>query len=120
MVSISVMLEHLPDPMKGLQEMIRVLRPGAPLVLVVTWEQSFASPHHRSGTKRRPAFCGHWQAPFRSLSLIGFLRIEPMNVVIEQANSGKCHLIGNSYGTSGNTATSLFCSLLSHITTFLS
>ncbi|HEY9661879.1 MAG TPA: class I SAM-dependent methyltransferase [Allocoleopsis sp.] len=30
------MLEHLPEPKQGLQEMVRVLRLGAPLVLVVT------------------------------------------------------------------------------------
>lgn len=30
------MLEHLPNPREGLKEMFRVLRPGAPLILVVT------------------------------------------------------------------------------------
>jgi demethylmenaquinone methyltransferase/2-methoxy-6-polyprenyl-1,4-benzoquinol methylase len=30
------MLEHLPDPKEGIKEMFRVLRPGAPLILVVT------------------------------------------------------------------------------------
>jgi demethylmenaquinone methyltransferase/2-methoxy-6-polyprenyl-1,4-benzoquinol methylase len=37
------MLEHLPDPMQGLQEMVRVLRPAAPLVLVVTRSGLFGS-----------------------------------------------------------------------------
>lgn len=36
MVMSAHMLEHLPNPAKGLQEMVRVLRLGAPLVLVVT------------------------------------------------------------------------------------
>lgn len=30
------MLEHLPNPTMGLQEMVRVLRPGAPLIIAVT------------------------------------------------------------------------------------
>jgi SAM-dependent methyltransferase len=30
------MLEHLSDPKQGLQEMIRILRPNAPLIVVVT------------------------------------------------------------------------------------
>lgn len=30
------MLEHLPNPKQGLQEMVRILRPGAPIVLAVT------------------------------------------------------------------------------------
>ncbi len=30
------LLEHLPDPKQGLQEMVRILRPNAPLMLIVT------------------------------------------------------------------------------------
>ncbi|RUT01580.1 hypothetical protein DSM106972_066770 [Dulcicalothrix desertica PCC 7102] len=30
------MLEHLPNSTAGLQEMVRVLRPGAPLIIAVT------------------------------------------------------------------------------------
>lgn len=38
------MLEHLSDPVKGLKEMVRVLRPDSPLILVVT----------------RPGLLNHW------------------------------------------------------------
>lgn len=36
LVMAAHMLEHLPNPAKGLQEMVRVLRPEAPLILAVT------------------------------------------------------------------------------------
>jgi demethylmenaquinone methyltransferase/2-methoxy-6-polyprenyl-1,4-benzoquinol methylase len=36
MVISAHMLEHLADPIQGLREIVRILRPGAPLVLVVT------------------------------------------------------------------------------------
>ncbi|MGJ3248441.1 MAG: class I SAM-dependent methyltransferase [Elainellaceae cyanobacterium] len=37
------MLEHLSNPLEGLREMYRVLRPGAPLVLVITRRGLFGS-----------------------------------------------------------------------------
>jgi ubiquinone/menaquinone biosynthesis C-methylase UbiE len=104
------MLEHLPDPKQGLQEMVRTLRPGAPLVLVVThakllgsliewhWGNRCFTPEELSALMREAGLINLQLIPFP----IGLASLSSIVYVGFKENEGG-EIEGFSHGISSTT-----------------